>query len=197
MNFPIYYTPEQTEEVQQFIVQSFGNDEEMLVGHELESEYVHSDVAVVTAKEGSRCFATFGMGARKMNSPFAELARTELVMFASPEVEPTGEKALAIASELQWLSKFPFRNDTWLGPGHTMTASAHFQKVFGFDAFALDVVAASDFPGVGKILFLMAIPIYQGEREKMIEGNTFDVLEQLEKKFDMAIYYVNSQRESL
>lgn len=197
MNFPIYYTPEQMEEVQQFVAQSFGNGEEMVVGHELESEYVHSDVAVVTAKEGSRCFATFGMGARKMNSPLMDLARAELVMFASPKVEPTGEEALAIASELQWLSKFPFRNDTWLGPGHTMTASEHFQKVFGFDAFALDVVAADDFQGLGKILFLMAIPIYQEEREKMMEGNTFDVLDQLEERFDMAIYYADSGREKL
>lgn len=197
MKRPIHYTLEQMEDVQNFIAETFGNGDEGLVGHEIESEYVHSDVAVVTTTEGSRCFATFGVGAREMNSPIADLARAELVMFASPEVELSGEKALVIASELQWLSKLPFRNNTWLGPGHTVTTSDHFQKTFGFDAFALDVIACSEFRELGRILFLMAIPVYQKEREKMMQGNTMDVLEQLEEKFGEEIYYADSGRDKL
>ena len=197
MKNPTYYTEEQMDEVLEFIQKCFGNGEECLVGHEIESEYVHTDVGVVTANEGSRCFATFGMGARKMNSPIAHLARAELVMFASPEIELTGKEALIIASELQYLSKIPFRNDTWLGPGHTVPASQYFHKTFGFDAFVLDVVAASEFKEIGKVLFLMAIPIYQGEREKMMQESFVNVLEQLETRFGDAIYYADSGREPL
>ena len=197
MKFPIQYTLKQMEDVQNFIEDTFGNGGDCLVGHEIESEYVHSDVAVVTTAEGTRCFATFGMGAREMNSPIADLARVELVMFASSEVASTSKAALAIASELQWLSKLPFQNDTWLGPGHTVTASDYFRKTFGFDAFALDVIAVPEFQEMGKIMFLMAIPIYQKEREKMMRENTMDVLEQLEEKFGVALYYADTEREPL
>lgn len=197
MKVPIQYTLEQMEEVQKYIANTFGNGADGLVAHEIESEYVHSDVAVVATIEGSRCFATFGMGAREMNSPIADLARAELVMFTSSEVAPTSTAALAIASELQWLSKLPFRNDTWLGAGHTVTASDYFQKTFGFDAFALDVIAVPEFQDMGKIMFLMAIPIYQKEREKMMRENTMDVLEQLEEKFGVTLYYADTRREPL
>lgn len=197
MKLPVYYTPEQMDQVLEFINQSFGNGEEGLVGHEIESEYVHTDVAVVTTDEGCRCFATFGMGAREMNSPIVDLARAELMMFASPDMELTDQEALAVASELQWLSKIPFRNDTWLGPGHTVPASDHFCKTFGFDAFVLDVIAAKDFEELGKILFLVAIPIYEEEREAMMRGNSLDVMEQLEEAFGDAIYYADSRRKEL
>lgn len=195
----IYYTLEQMDAVQEFINKSFGDGGEGLVGHEIKSEYVHSDVAVVTAKEGSRCFATFGMGAREMNSPLAAdgLGRAELMMFGSADMELTGEEALAVASELQWLSKIPFRNDTWLGPGHTVPASDNFRKTFGFDAFVLDVIAAQDFEELGKILFLAAIPIYEGEREAMMRGSSLDVVERMEEAFGDEIYYADSRREEL
>ena len=196
MQTTTYYTEEQMDAVLNFIQKSFSNGEEGFVGHEIESEYVHTDVAVVTAKEGSRCYATFGMGAREMNSPVAHLARAELVMFASPEMELTGEEALVIASELQYLSKIPFHNDTWLGPGHTVPASQHFRKTFGFDAFVLDVVAASEFEDLGKVLFLMAIPIYQKEREKMMSGNTFEIMDVLLEEFGDALYYADSGRKA-
>lgn len=197
MKLPVYYTPEQMDQVLEFINQSFGNGEEGLVGHEIESEYVHTDVAVVTTDEGCRCFATFGMGAREMNSPFPNLARAELVMFATEDMKVTGEEALVIASELQGMSKLPFENDTWLGPGHTVPASSRFCDTFGFDAFALDVIAASDFQDLGKVLFLAAIPIYNGERKTMMKRNTLDVLEQLEEEFGVGMYFADSYRMEL
>ena len=42
-------------------------------------------------------------------------------------------QARVIATELQGLIKVPFRDRTWLGPGH----SEPFRKTFGFEAFAL------------------------------------------------------------
>ena len=197
MKNPTYYTEEQMDEVLEFIQKCFGNGEECLVGHEIESEYVHTDVAVVTTDEGCRCFATFGMGAREMASPIPHLARAELVMFATEEMKVTGEEALVIASELQGMSKLPFENDTWLGPGHTVPASSRFCDTFGFDAFALDVIAASNFQDLGKVLFLAAIPIYKGELKAMRKRNSLVVLEQLEEEFGVGMYFADSYRMEL
>lgn len=197
MKTPTYYTEEQMNVVLEFIQKSFGNGEEVLVGHEIESEYVHTDVAVVTAKEGSHCFATFGMGAREMNAPIPQLARVELVMYASENFEPTSDEARILMSELQSLSKFPFANGTFLGPGHTIAASELFEETFGFEAFVFAPVEHAKIDDLGDVLFLLVIPIYEEERDEMIRGNSFDVIEQLEDSFGGEIYYADSDRVSL
>lgn len=197
MNRPTVYTLEQMEYMQDFIEGTFGNGGEGCVGHEIDSEYVHTDVAMVTTPEGYRCYATFGMGSREMDSPIPHLTRAELVMFASSKVEWSSEETIVIGNELQWLSKVPFRDETWVGPGHTLTASKEFRDAFGFDAFALDVIAGNDFPELGEVLFLVVIPIYQQEREKMMRENTLDVLNLLEERFGDEIYLADSGRGEL
>ena len=40
MNFPVLYTSEQMERIQNFINETFGGGEEGFIGHELKSEYL-------------------------------------------------------------------------------------------------------------------------------------------------------------
>lgn len=49
-----------------------------------------------------------------MNAPVESFERIELVMNASQDVD-----IIVPLREIVRLSKYPFRNDTWLGMGHT------------------------------------------------------------------------------
>lgn len=197
MNFPIVYTTEQMEQLQDFISNTFGDGEDGLIGHELVSEYVHTDVAALNTEDGNRCFVTFGMSARRMNAPIPQLSHVELLMFASKDTVFTSQEAQVIMGELQSLSKYPFRNDTFLGPGHTIAASGLFEETFGFDALAFLPMEMSRIDSIGDVLFLAVIPIYQQEREAMIAGNTFDIADRLLEEFGDNLYYADCGREPL
>lgn len=191
------YTADQMEQIQEFINRTFGNGDEGIIGHELVSEFVHTDVAIVDTPEEDRCFVTFGMAAGETNAPIAPLRRTELLMYTTKAVEFDAGEARILMEELQSLSKYPFRNDTFFGPGHTIAASELFEETFGFGAFVLAPAQTTQISGVGDVLFLLVIPIYQEEREAMMEGDPFDVLALLEDAFGEKIYYADSGREKL
>ena len=193
----ICYTPEQVAQLQTYISETFGGGEEGFIGHELESEYVHTDVAALTTEDDDHCFVTFGMSTRAMHAPISALAHVELLMFASKDTDFSSFEARVIMSELQSLSKFPFRNDTFLGPGHTIAASNLFEETFGLDAFAFLPMEMAQIDGVGDVLFLAVIPIYQQEREAMMAGNTFDIADRLLEEFGEEVYYADSGREPL
>ena len=101
------YTPKQMEEIIGFIEENFGEGE--FIAHETESEYVHTDVNISDDGE-MKNLVTFGMGAGRMNAPVEPFERIELVMSASQDID-----IIVPLGELVRLSKYPFRNDTWLG----------------------------------------------------------------------------------
>ena len=72
----ISYTPAQVAQLQTYISETFGGGEDDLVGHEIESEYVHTDVQIIATKDNDLCFVTTGMGARKMIDHRCELSYT-------------------------------------------------------------------------------------------------------------------------
>lgn len=63
---------------------------------------------------------TVGMGSRKMLSPGPETDCIELVMYLSKDFDFNSEKGKYLVSKLVDFTKYPFRNDTWLGNGHTI-----------------------------------------------------------------------------
>ena len=81
------YTPEQMDDVMDFIEEKFGcggkRPNDGLLSHEVTSEYVHTDV-VMTGKEDYQHFVTCGMGAREMSNWMImaeeELKRLELFL---------------------------------------------------------------------------------------------------------------------
>lgn len=194
---PIYYTMEQMEEILQFIRETFGEGGEYET-HEVSSQYVHTDVAIIASEGEGRTFVTFGMGARSMHSPLAEWERTELVMFASDGLAPLTREGMAVAEELTRLSKFPFREDTWFGPGHTIDASETFRETFGYDSFLFFAPGIdTHLTDVGNVQFLIAVPIYQAEREWIMEHDSFTFLEALLELPEEDLFCADVRRESL
>lgn len=172
----IEYTPEQSEAVCDYLHEQYGESKNGFITHEIHSEYVHTDVLRIDNEDG-KVFATFGMGVREMKIPVPQLKdaqRTELVMYASSELDKdnkssAGTESMRICAELTQLSKYPFRNDTWLSAGHTINASQQFTDQFGFDFFFFypAIYEPLELKPLGKINFLLAIPIYKEERDWM------------------------------
>ncbi len=196
--FPVYYTHEQQMEAQAHIKKLFGikDSEEGAIFHEVTSEYVHSDVAAHKTDDGETVYASFGMGAKEMNCPRKGYERAELVMHASPETELNSEKSGKLASAVVNMTKYPFRNNTWFGTGHTVDANPSYKEEFGFDAFALlEMADAADISDVGIVRFLTMIPIYQDERDWIMENSTFDYIEMLFEEFGESALYADKERE--
>ena len=196
MKSPTLYSPVQLEQIQNFIYENFGGEEDGLIAHELTSEYVHTDVQIVAPEGRSRTFVTFGMGAREMNGPHPDLCHVELVMCTSKDLDIYSEDAMKIANELVSLSKFPFRENIWLHHGHTIDASDAFQEAFGFDAFAFICIDFTEIDGIGEVHFVITIPIHKEEREWIMETDAFEGHLILEEVFGNQLYFADCKRNA-
>ena len=186
------YTPKQMEEIIGFIEENFGEGE--FIAHETESEYVHTDVNISDDGE-MKNLVTFGMGAGRMNAPVEPFERIELVMSASQDID-----IIIPLGELVRLSKYPFRNDTWLGMGHTVNFTDDFKKAFGYEYVLLASSSLVFSPrdttnDVKNVIFLTVVPIYKDEREWIVENNSFVYLDLLYNKFGDNIFKVDVKRE--
>lgn len=192
---PIMYNDTQFEELENFIEENFGSHYDYMV-HELTSEYVHTDTFLLKSLCGEKIFVTCGMGARTMTTPNG-FRRCELVMRASKKFVSTRREGMVLASELTRISKFPFREDTWLGTGHTMDASKEFKEAFGYDYIAfMKLPHSASITGIKEdIDFLLAVPIYDEEREWCVENRTLAFLEKLNEKFEGKELYADFKRE--
>ena len=192
---PIMYNDKQFEELETYIEENFGSHYDYIV-HEIESEYVHTDTFVVKSKDGDKIFVTCGMGARAMNTPFG-FKRCELAIQARSRLPVTSENAMILAGELAKISKFPFCEETWFGTGHTMDVSKKFKEAFGYDYIAfMKLPHSASITGIKEdIEFLLAVPIYEAEREWCVENHTLAFLEKLNKKFEGKEVYADFKRE--
>lgn len=186
------YTPKQMEEIIGFIEENFGGGE--FIAHERESEYVHTDVNISDDGE-MKNLVTFGMGAGRMNAPVEPFERIELVMSVSQDID-----IIVPLGELVRLSKYPFRNDTWLGMGHTVNFTDDFKKAFGYEYILLAPSSLVFSPrdttnDVKNVIFLTVVPIYKDEREWIVENNSFVYLDLLYNKFGDDMFKVDVNRE--
>ena len=192
---PYMYNDKQFEEVEKFVEEKFGSHYDYIV-HEIESEYVHTDIFVVKSRSGEKQFITCGMGAREMSAP-NKFKRCELVMMASNRFVITREEGMTLATELVGISKFPFREETWIGTIHTINASEEFKEMFGYDYFVfVRMPQSTKLTGIDDdINFLMMVPIYEEEREWCVENHTLAFLEKLHEKYDGKELYADFKRE--
>ena len=149
---PVFYDEDQSKKIQEFIAEEFGGNEGWVIAHEIESEYVHTDVAVIkdSIYEGT-AFVTFGAGARKMQAPVPALERTEYLMLASSKMN-TAKEIMSVCLQMQQISKYPFANDTWLGHGHTINASEGFMAEYGYPYFIfVRLNNQAELPGLGPV----------------------------------------------
>ena len=198
MELPAMYTPEQLLEIQNFIKANFGSNETDYISHELESKYVHSDVLIVDNQVDLKVFASIGMGAREMNSPIDSFQNIELMGFASEKLDVKSEESLIIAGELTRLTKFPFSENTWFGPGHTVNASEEFKNAFGYEYFLFTYSGFSvDVSGIGKVNYLTLIPLYENERNFIVENGDTAFLSKLLEEYGVNIFVLNETRKSI
>lgn len=192
---PIMYTDKQFEELEKHLEENFGSHYDYIV-HEIESEYVHTDTFALKTNDGDKIFVTCGMGARTMETPYG-CRRCELVMHARNRLPVTSETAMILAGELTKISKFPFREETWLGTGHTMDVSKKFKETFGYDYVAfMKLPHSASLTGIKEdVDFLLAIPIYEEEREWCVENHTLAFLEKLNEKFEGKELHADFKRE--
>lgn len=192
---PIMYTDKQFEELEKHLEENFGSHYDYIV-HEIESEYVHTDTFALKTNDGDKIFVTCGMGARAMETPYG-CRRCELVMHARNRLPVTSETAMILAGELTKISKFPFREETWLGTGHTMDVSKKFKETFGYDYVAfMKLPHSASLTGIKEdVDFLLAIPIYEEEREWCVENHTLAFLEKLNEKFEGKELHADFKRE--
>lgn len=189
------YNTQQLEEIQKCIEENFGDHGEY-VAHEIASEYVHTDTMMIDPKGENRTLVTFGMGARLMNAP-TDFERTELVLTTSERLETLSVESFTFAGELARISKFPFQEDTWFGPGHTVNVSDRFRETTGYDYFAfLDTRISAKLTGIDEeIHFLHLVPLYEEEREWCVEHNTFAFLDKLYEKYGEEMFVADVKRE--
>ena len=192
------YTPEQLTEIQTYIADNFGSNESDYIAHELESKYVHTDVLIVDNLADLKVFASIGMGAREMNSPIDSFQKIELMGFVSEKLDVKSEESLIIAGEITRLTKFPFSENTWFGPGHTVNASEEFKKVFGYDYFLFTYSGFSlEVSDIGNINYLTLIPLYENERNFIVENGDTEFLSILLEKYGANIFALNEQRNNI
>lgn len=193
------YTPEQMDEILEFIAEHY--EDGGYIAHETESEYVHTDVYIAENKErGMRDFITFGMGAAEMDAPFDVFNRMELAMHTSLDTEVKSRKGVEALSCLVDLSKYPFRNNTWFGWGHTVDVRKSFAETFGYEFVLLApssfLFSSADTTNcVENVIFAEVVPIYADEREWIVENDSFVYLELLHNKFGDDIVNVDVKRE--
>ncbi len=193
----VYYTLEEMKAVENYIESALGiTDESGFDAHEIMSDYVHSDVLIRKNENGETIFASLGMGAREMETPREGYERIELVMFSKGETEVGTEKSFQLSSTVNGMTKYPFINNTWFGPGHTVSMSQSDKEKYGYDAFALlENTEPTEVTGLGVVHFLTMVPIYEDERKWIMENNTFDYLELLFEEFGRDALYVDKPRE--
>ena len=192
------YTPEQLSEIQTYIATNLGSNKTDYIAHELESKYVHSDILIVDNQTDLKVFASIGMGAKEMNSPIESFQNIELMGFASEKLDIKSEESLIIAGELTRLTKFPFSENTWFGPGHTVNASEEFKNAFGYQYFLFTYSGFSvEVSDIGNINYLTLIPLYENERNYIVENGDAQFLQKLLAEYGANILLLNEPRKNI
>ena len=194
------YTPEQIDSVMDFIEEKFGGGGKRRgqVAHEITSEYIHTDV-VITRNKDYQHFVTCGMGVREMRNwvimAEEELKRLELFFILSRKYKLSEKDKLILCGELTRITKYPFRNNAFFGPGHTIDASKEFKERFNYSYFLFFVpVEKMCVENIGDVHFIPLIPIYEEEREWMVKNDSFEWLLGAVKALD-DIFKIDNKRE--
>ena len=118
--------------------------------------------------------------------------------FASEKLDIKSEESLIIAGELTRLTKFPFSENTWFGPGHTVNASEEFKNAFGYQYFLFTYSGFSvEVSDIGNINYLTLIPLYENERNYIVENGDAQFLQKLLAEYGANILLLNEPRKNI
>lgn len=185
MTSVIVYSEKERNDLEKFIEEKIGHIEKVF--HEKYSEYVHTDIAVISPDEETPYYklVTMGMGARTMNAPKKCNDRIELLMFLEADwnLETDGMEGLWPIELLRKLSKIPFSANTYFGDGHSLNNRGPICDYTDYSAMIfLKGISKSEFlPPVKfsffkKAEFLVVYPIYAEEYEKKT-NDVYDLLD--------------------
>ena len=198
IELPTMYTAEQLMENENYIATNFGSNETDYIAHESESKYVHTDILIIDNPKDLKVITSIGMGARQMDAPNDSFQNIEIMGFASKKLKLKCKKELILANEIIRLTKLPFSNNTWFGPGHTVNTSEAFQKAFGYDYFLFAYSGFSvEVSDIGTINYLTLIPLYENERNFIAENGDTEYLEKLLDKYGANMFVLNEPRKSI
>lgn len=198
IELPTMYTPEQLMEIENYIATNFGSNATDYVAHEIESKYVHTDILIIDNPKDLKVITSIGMGARRMDAPNDSFKNIEIMGFTSKKLKLKSKEELLLANEIIRLTKLPFSNNTWFGPGHTVNASRKFQEAFGYDYFLLAYSGFSvEISDIGNINFLTLIPLYENERNFIVENGDTEYLEKLLDEYGANMFILNEPRKCI
>ncbi len=131
----IIYNEQQLAEMESVIAARFGAFEKVF--HEIESQDIHVDIAVIPPTEDKPYYTlvTMGLSAYKMHTPHdldgqnLEYAEIFVRLPADWQVGEEDENWYWPIRTLKMLAHLPFDNRTWLGWGHTIQCSEDLEPV--------------------------------------------------------------------
>lgn len=195
-NIPAMYNEHQYAEFEAFISNICGEESIRYVFHEIESEYIHTDVYVAESSEDLRTYMTVGMSCKDLNPPDDTFKNIELMCFTSTDFEISSDDSALIANELVAISKYPFRENTWLGNMHTINTSPKFKHRFGYDYFMFIYGGmTTNISDTGEVSYLNLIPLYAKEYEWIIKNGPESFLTKLIEKYEVEAFTINKSRD--
>ena len=201
------YTEEEVEQYEKYIMEQFGEYEEVL--HEIVSPDIHLDIIVVPPTEKNNYYKliTMGMGAYKMNIPRElkedELERAELVLFLPPtwDIKSEKEEDFWPIRQLKILARLPIQCDTWLGYGHTVSSDQEntpYASNTKFCSMMLVNALNQDYENLdfrmsskGKINFYQLFPLYKEELDYKQRNGANVFLDLFDEEDIMSIVNMN------
>ena len=199
------YTEKELNKVFTFITENFGEISEcfgeMGTAENEKNDDLHFNIVIVPPTEEQPFYklVTLGAGAYKMNVP-SELKkkgvdRVEYVIYLPKDwdLDSTEDKWYWPVEFLDMTARFAFENNTWLGPGHSISGTGKdpFESLVLFPCY--DKENENELPALkldpnNQVRFLQLFPLYK-EEAAFYEENGIDALIDIldEKSLDCVV----------
>lgn len=208
------YEPEQLEAVCGFIEQQFGPVQNVF--HEIASPDIHVDLHIIgpSSQRPYYTVVTTGMGAHKMRIPRSlrsqQLEYAELLICLPPdwELENSSEQWYWPLRALKVAARLPIMADTWLGWGHTISATPEMGEPFEQStqlaasilthpkSFLSDAQCYYTLPDGRRINFYQIVPLYQQELEYKIDKSAESLCKRISEQLGDAPFVVDIHRKN-
>jgi hypothetical protein len=189
------YDEDELDTVEEYIESDFGKYANVM--HEIVSEDIHLDVAIIEPNEklDRYVLVTLGAGAYLMDTPEEveeqNLSRMELltVLPADWNVQGDEDKDYWPIGTLKAMARYPIGAETWLGYGHTVQFGSEEFPETGFAGYLVTMPHVGNqedhyctLPDGSDVNFYQLIPLHQDEMDYKIE-HSCDAL--LQKFYDV------------
>lgn len=188
------YNEKESEQVENELEKNFGAITKIY--HEIVSDDVHIDIAEVAETETMpfQKLFTIGMGAKKMRVPAGiskkEFERAELALFLAHPVN--GDWPFTM---LKTIARMPFRQNTWIGHGHTIDLGEEIAEGHAFRGALLLSLHGNGsglkLTGGKKINYYLVIPLYPKEMQYAQLHGTDALLDRFDEHGITPVFDIN------